>query len=222
MEQVIRVAVVEDDDSTRESLIALIDQAPGFRCVSSWATGNDALRNLPSSRPDVVLMDIRLPDLSGIECTRRLKTELPQVQFVMLTVFEDDKPVFEALSAGATGYILKRTPPAELLNAIANVRAGGSPMSSQIARKVVRSFRNVVGDAPDHPPLSPRENQILSLLSEGYRYKEVADRLTISIDTVRGHVRRIYEKLQVHSRTEAVVRYYGKPGSAGPPGVRSD
>ena len=172
--------------------------------------GESALAQLPALRPDVVLMDIRLPGLSGIECVRRLKAVLPGVQIVMLTVFEDEERVFDALAAGATGYLVKRTPPAEILAAIAEVRRGGSPMSSAIARKVVQAFQHSRRSAPGGAlELSPREQEILTLLARGLRYKEVADQLGIALDTVRSHIRRIYEKLHVTSRTEAVVKFLG-------------
>lgn len=203
----IRVALVDDNPGIRESLGILINGTPGFCCVGAQATAEDAVAAIPTLCPDVVLMDIRLPNLSGIDCVRRLKGSLPTVQFVMLTAFEDDALVFEALRAGASGYILKRTPPADLLESIAEVHRGGSPMSSTIARKVVGSFRHPASPSNPATGLSCREAEVLAALSQGYRYKEIADRFGISVDTVRSHIRRIYDKLHVHSRTEAVVRF---------------
>jgi DNA-binding NarL/FixJ family response regulator len=216
----IRVSVVEDDARVRASLARLIDGAPGFRCVSQHASAESALEELPAVRPDVVLMDINLPGLSGVECVRRLKTIVPDVQVVMLTVYEDTDLIFAALAAGATGYLLKRTPPDELLGGIRDVHRGGSPMTGHIARKVVRSFQDAeVGQ--DEDVLSPREREVLDHLAQGYLYKEIAARLAISYDTVHTYVRRIYEKLQVHSRTEAVAKHLTRAGGRpGRPPVR--
>jgi DNA-binding NarL/FixJ family response regulator len=207
----VRVAIVEDDPGTRQSLALLIGGTPGFHCVGVHADAEAALAGIPSSRPDVVLMDIQLPRLSGLECVHRLKPRLPAVQFIMLTVFEDDERVFDSLAAGATGYLLKRASPAEILEAIAEAHRGGSPMTSAIARKVVQAFhRPPPAAAATTVEVSPREQQILTLLSRGYRYKEIAEQLGIALDTVRSHIRRLYEKLQVTSRTEAVVKFLGR------------
>ena len=210
----ILVALVEDDDLIRESLAVLINGAAGFQCIYTCATAEEALQFLTNQRPDVVLMDIQLPGISGVDCVRQMKNILPGTQFVMLTMHEDDQLLFDSLIAGASGYLLKRTPHVQILQAIEDVQKGGSPMTSSIARKVVQSFQfpgaaNESGESASRVPLpvSPRENEVLQLLSKGYRYKEIADRLGIATETVRTHLRRIYEKLQVTSRTEAVVKY---------------
>jgi DNA-binding NarL/FixJ family response regulator len=209
--ETIRVSIVEDDARVRASLARLVDGADRFTCVSQHESAERALAELPGIGPDVVLMDINLPGLSGVECVRRLRALVPAVQVVMLTVYEDTDLIFSALAAGATGYLLKRTPPDELLGGIWDVHRGGSPMTGHIARKVVQSFR-----APDHAgqedALSPREREVLDHLAQGYLYKEIAARLAISYDTVHTYVRRIYEKLQVHSRTEAVAKHLARPG----------
>jgi DNA-binding NarL/FixJ family response regulator len=208
--QTIRVALVEDDSSIRNALAIVLNGAPGFECVGTFPSAEDALARLAGTAPQVVLMDIQLPRMSGVDCLRKLKEQQPEVQILMLTVFEDDELVFDSLTAGATGYLLKRTPPAEILEAIAEVRRGGSPMSSYIARKVVQSFQRSRQAPGDHLPLSEREREILGRLAKGFRYKEIAEALGISLDTVRTHLRRIYEKLHVHSRTEAVLKFLGR------------
>jgi DNA-binding NarL/FixJ family response regulator len=212
--QSIRVSVVEDDARVRGSFSRLVDRSQGFSCVSQHRTAEEALEALPRVRPDVVLMDINLPGMSGVECVRRLKPLLPEAQVVMLTVYEDTDLIFGALAAGATGYLLKRTPADELLRGIGDVHRGGSPMSSHIARKVVQSFRQADLDDAKEGALSPREHEVLDYLARGYLYKEIAAELAISYDTVHTYVRRIYEKLQVHSRTEAVAKHLtrGVPG----------
>lgn len=203
----IRVSIVEDDARIRESLIVLIDGVEGFRCVSAYENGEEALEDIPRKSPDVVMMDINLPGITGIECVRSLKAAHPAMQFIMLTVFEDTNAIFHSLQAGATGYLLKRTAPDQILAAIRDVQNGGSPMSSQIARKVVQSFTAPAPAAEPALNLSPREEEILRAVAQGSRDKEIAERLFISVDTVHTHLRRIYEKLQVRSRTEAVVKY---------------
>ncbi len=212
----IRVALVEDDARIRSSLISLLELADGFRCVNAFASAEEALAGPLAEIADVVLMDINLPGRSGIECVSELKRRIPALLVVMLTVYEDTDRIFAALRAGASGYLLKRTPPAELLESIREVQGGGSPMSSLIARKVVASFqdagRNRPGKMPAAEPLpslTPRERDILDALARGLLYKEIAERLGISTNTVRTHLRSIYEKLQVQTRTEAVVRYLG-------------
>jgi len=208
----IRVSIVEDDARIRASLARLIDGGPRFRCVSQHESAERAIAELPGVGPDVLLMDINLPGMSGVECVRRVKALLPATQVVMLTVYEDTDLIFAALAAGATGYLLKRTPPDELLDGIRDVHRGGSPMTGHIARKVVQSFRDGDRGGPDEDALSPREREVLEHLAQGYLYKEIAARLAISYDTVHTYVRRIYEKLQVHSRTEAVAKHLMRPG----------
>jgi DNA-binding NarL/FixJ family response regulator len=206
----IRLAIVEDEKAVRDGLKLLIDGTEGYKCVALYPNAEEALREIFDVEPDVVLMDIHLPGMSGIECVRRLKKEDPDFQIVMLTVYEDDEEIFKSLAAGAHGYILKKTPPAKLLEAITEVHNGGSPMSSQIARRVVDFFQTKEVNSKQTDKLTEREQEILSFLSKGYRYKEIADVLCISIETVRTHIRNIYEKLHVHSRTEALLKFLGK------------
>lgn len=205
----IAVAIVEDDPEVRSSLARLIDSSPGFRCVSRHESAEAALQELPKINPEVVLMDINLPGLSGVECARRLKPLLPKTQIIMLTVYQNTENIFNALAAGATGYLLKQTPPAELLAAIRDVHGGGSPMSSHIARKIVQSFQRPAPVAREADNLSPREAQVLELLAKGFLYKEIADTMQVSYATVHTHIRHIYEKLHVRSRTEAVAKHLG-------------
>lgn len=205
----IAVAIVEDIKEIREGLQLLIDSSNDFMCKEVHETAEDALKDLPISQPDVVLMDINLPGMNGIDCVRQLKHQCPGTQFIMSTVYEDDENIFESLKAGASGYLLKKTEPAKILEAIKEVYAGGSPMSSQIARKVIASFQAKPG-IDDAGMLTPKEKEILKALSKGLRYKEIAFEMHISIETVRSHVRRIYEKLQVQSRTEALNKIHGR------------
>jgi DNA-binding NarL/FixJ family response regulator len=188
----------------------LINGSDNVGCVSTYATGEAALVDVPAKRPDVVLMDISLPGISGIECVRKLKALMPKLQVLMLTMYEDDEKVFESLVAGASGYLVKRTSPAELLKAIEEVHSGASPMSGKIARTVVEYFQTLQSKTPKQEFLSKREEEILGLLVKGYRYKEIAETLSIGFETVRSHLKNIYDKLHVHSRTEAVVKYLGK------------
>lgn len=204
----ITVSIVEDDEWLRENLAKRINDTPGFRCLGRYRTGEEALERLPDKPPDVVLMDINLPGMSGIECVRRLKNQIASTQVLMLTVYEQSDQIFDSLRAGASGYLLKRTSQSELLEAISQVRQGCSPMTGLIARKVVQFFNQVEQSASElQQLLSPREKEILELLSRGASYKEIGDRLSLSIHTVRIHIRGIYSKLQVHSRGEAVARY---------------
>ena len=202
----ISVSIVEDSEKLRGTLARVINRADGFRCVSQYPSAEDALKDLPNVKPDVVLMDINLPGINGVECVRQLKKNLPEVQVMMLTVYEDTENIYDALTAGASGYLLKRTSGPELLDAIREVHRGGSPMTAHIARKVVQSFQK---NAPAQPTenLSEREQQVLDLLSRGLMYKEIADKLQISYETVHTYIRRIYEKLQVRTRTEAVAKF---------------
>jgi DNA-binding NarL/FixJ family response regulator len=210
----VSVAIVEDNAGVRRGLELLLNESPGFRCVCACATGEEALAVIPKQAPDVVLMDIHLPNLSGIECTARLTQLLPTVQVVMLTVYSDPDKLFKALRAGASGYLLKRSPPEKILEAIAEVRAGGSPMTPEIARRVVAVFKEPAAGASGQNDLSRRESEVLELLAKGAANKEIAQSLSISLDTVRYHLKHIYEKLHVRSRTEAVAKYVG----AHPPG----
>jgi DNA-binding NarL/FixJ family response regulator len=206
----INVSIVEDDSRIRESMAILINGADNIRCISAHATAEEALSQIVLKKPDVVLMDINLPKMSGIECVRKLKALLPKLQILMLTMYEDDDQVFQSLMAGASGYLVKRTSPGEILEAIKEVHSGASPMSGKIARTVVEYFQKQQAASPEQEQLSRREREILDLLVKGYRYKEIADTLLISFETVRSHLKNIYDKLHVHSRTEAVVKYLRK------------
>ena len=208
------VSIVDDDAPARGILADWIRRAQGFRCAGAHGSGEAALATLPAEKPTVVLMDINLPGMTGIECVRQLKPLLPDTQFVMLTVYEDAEHIFNALAAGASGYLLKRMPRAELLAALKDVHAGGSPMSSNIARKVVQSFQRIGSQKSNEEDLSTREREVLGLLERGYLYKEIADSLQISVLTVNSYIRRIYEKLHVRSRAQAVAKYTHFPGVA--------
>lgn len=203
----VRVALVEDLADVRDSWKQLIDGLPNFKCVSTYATGEEALRRLPEENVDVVLMDIRLPRMSGIACTARLKPLIPQTQILILTVSADSDTVFRALEAGADGYLLKRCSPEELHAAVLDVLRGGVPMTSEIARRVIAAFRRQPARSDLTTKLTPREEEILTLLSRGFVSKEIATKLGVSYETVRDHLRHIYEKLHVHSRGEAVARF---------------
>jgi DNA-binding NarL/FixJ family response regulator len=205
----ITVSIIEDDAPARQILSGWIGRAKGFRCVSEFGSAEEALARLPEETPAIVLADINLPGMSGIECVRKLKLEMPNTQFLMLTVYEDADHIFSALAAGASGYLLKRTTRAALLKALTDVHEGGSPMSNHVARKVVLFFQGArsPSDAPGTVNVSQREREVLDLLTRGYAFKEVADSLGISVTTVGTHIRRIYEKLHVHSRAQAVAAY---------------
>lgn len=209
--ETIKVAIVEDREDVRAGLAYLIDGSPGFDCVGAYESAEDAISVFGRVEVNIVLMDIGLPGMNGIEAVRLIKEKWPHIQLMMLTVYEDDERMFKSLKAGATGYVLKKTPPAQLLQNIQSLHEGGSPMSSQIARRLVESFH-----APEQKPVSedeeltPREEEILGLLAQGFRYKEIADQLFISLDTVRTHIRHIYEKMHVRSRTEATIKYLNR------------
>ena len=209
-EKRIKVCIVEDDPGTREQLVAVLSCAPTLQCLAAYGNSEDALRGIPVQSPDVVLMDVNLPDLSGIECVARLKAKVPQVQVLMLTAYEDNKLIFDSLRSGAAGYLLKNVAPGEIVQAVEQVQAGGSPMSMAIARKVVSHFQQITQPASDVDRLSKREQEILGLLAKGYLYKEIADQLGITAGTVRVHLHTIYEKLHVQSRTQAVVKFLAR------------
>jgi DNA-binding NarL/FixJ family response regulator len=203
----ISVSIVDDEKDLRQSITTFVNGSPGFKCIGAYGSAEAALKGLPTDRPDVVLMDINLGGMSGIECVEKLKVQTPEMQILMLTVYEDTDQIFQALAAGASGYLLKRSSPTKLLQAIREVHTGGSPMTSSIARKVVASFRKSKPSSEKQTHLSPREETVLNCLAKGYTYKQIADELAISIDTIRTYLRRIYQKLHVQSRTEAVAKY---------------
>jgi len=202
----ISVSIVEDDASVRKILTGWLRRAKNFTCASEHSSGEEALNHLAAVKPDVILMDINLNGMTGIYCVSRLKPLMPDTQFLMLTVYEDSGHIFEALAAGASGYLLKRTPREELLASIKQIHEGGAPMTSYIARKVVHAFHREQADKVGLPDLAPREWQVLQMLARGFAYKEIADALAISISTVNTHIHRTYEKLHVRSRGEAVAR----------------
>jgi DNA-binding NarL/FixJ family response regulator len=206
----ISVSIIEDNTGLQDSLVRLIDNSPGFRCSSQHATAESALKEISKVNPEVVLMDINLPGLNGVECVRRLKPLLPGTQIIMLTAYNKIELIYDALSAGATGYLLKQTKPDDLLAAIRDVHEGGSPINSSIARKIVQSFQKTAAVGGEVATLSPRESEVLDLLAKGYLYKEISEKLELSFSTVRTHVRHIYEKLHVRSRTEAVTKHLGQ------------
>jgi DNA-binding NarL/FixJ family response regulator len=203
---VINVSIVEDDVRVRDSLAQLIELSDGFHCISQFSTAETALASLPAAAPDVVVMDINLPGMDGVECVRKLKQLLPRCQILMLTVYDQTDKIFNALAAGANGYLLKQTAPVELLASIRDVHHGGSPMSSHIARKVVQSFQTPARGAGAEN-LTAREQEVLDYLTKGYMYKEIASLLHISFDTVHTHTRHIYEKLHIRSRTELMTSH---------------
>jgi len=200
----IRVAIVEDNDDFREGLFHILEGTEGFKCAGAFDSVEEAMKKLPKA--DVVLMDIGLPGKSGIEGARFVKQKFPDTQVIMLTVFEDDRHIFEAIVAGANGYVLKKTPPAKLLLAIEDAAAGGMPMTPMVARQVVEMFKKQIPPEKENHSLTPRESEILSLLVDGMNYNMVAEKLFISLDTVRNHIRHIYEKLHVHSKSQAVAK----------------
>lgn len=205
-----KVAIVEDDTGVRESLAVLINGAAGFRCSGSYPNAEAALKQLPESWPDIALMDINLPQMSGIDCVAKLKSVRPELRVLMLTVHVDSELIFKSLKAGADGYLIKQTSPAEILDALADVLRGGAPMTNTIARKVVLFFQQQGAMDDETASLTKREHEILTHLAKGYQYKEIADSLGITLLTVRTHIHHIYEKLHVRSRTEAVVKFLGR------------
>ncbi len=206
----INVSIVEDSPATRENLKELLRRTPGLRCVGAHANAEEALREIPQAKPDVALVDINLPGMSGIECVARLKETAPKTQLLILTTYEDGDLIFESLRAGASGYLLKNMAPAEIAQAVEQVHAGGSPMSMRIARKVVKYFQEAGASPSANPILTKREQEVLTLLARGYLYKEIADHLGVSLSTVRVHLQAVYGKLHVHSRTQAVVKFLEK------------
>jgi DNA-binding NarL/FixJ family response regulator len=206
----IQVAVVEDDDEIRANLTHMIGTNPAFRLAGCYADGEAALADLPRHKPDVVLMDINLPGADGVECVRRLKAKMSDVQFIMLTVYEDGNRLFRSLMAGASGYLLKCTPPEKLLSSIQEVYDGGVPMTPEMARRLVRHFQEMPEPPTELQRLTPRENDVLDQLAHGFLYKEIEENLHISSGTLRSYIANVYEKLHVHSRTEAVVKYLNR------------
>jgi DNA-binding NarL/FixJ family response regulator len=207
----IKIAIVEDDKTTREGLETIINLANEFRCVCVCATAEEALLVIPRHQPEVVLMDIQLPKMSGVECVAQLKELLPSVQVVMVTVYEDPDRIFSALRAGACGYLLKRSSPEQVVNAIRDVQQGGVPMSSEIARKVVAFFQEREAATAEVEKLSVREREVLNLVISGFSNKEIVSRLNITLESVRWHLKHIYQKLHVHSRTEVVLKLRARP-----------
>jgi DNA-binding NarL/FixJ family response regulator len=206
----IKVSIVEDDERVRESLACILDAAAEFRCLKTYPNGEEALKRIPAEMPDILLMDIQLPGMSGIECVACIKEKLPNLPVVMLTVFEDSEKVFKALEAGACGYLVKRTPSGDLLEALRQVHSGGAPMTGRVARMVVQSFQRMGTSKRETENLTPREREILDLLSQGDLCKEIAKKLNLSLRTVHTHLKNIYEKLHVRSRTQAVIKYIGR------------
>jgi len=204
----IRVAIVEDDEKVRENLAALIAETKGFECAGTFGSGEQALESMPRRAPDVVLMDVNLPGMSGVECVRQIKSRLPELQVVMLTVYDDSDRIFQALQMGASGYLLKRATAEEILRAVEEVHRGGAPMSSYIARKVVQSFQRRGVSEKFGENLTKRETDVLNYLARGYTNKEIADALGLSAETVRGYLKTIYGKLHVRSRTEAAMKFF--------------
>lgn len=208
----ITLAIVEDLDEVRDGLKNFISLSPDFKVLDTFKTAEDALDELPKLQPDIVIMDINLPGMNGIECIRQVKDKSPDTQFMMFTVYENDEKVFEALKVGASGYLLKNTGLLQLIESLKELHNGGSPMSANIARKLVTVFRSNEPDNNALAELSARENEVIQLLSKGLLYKEIAEQLHISTATVRQHIHKIYDKLHVQNRTEALNKAYGKPG----------
>jgi DNA-binding NarL/FixJ family response regulator len=205
------VVIVEDDRALRQQIVEILGTASDIRCVGAFASAEEALRAIPVKMPDVVLMDIKLPGMSGIDCVAKLKRMLPSLQIIMVTIFEDSERIFRALKAGASGYLVKSRPPEQLLEAIRDVHSGGSPMSSHIARKVVQHFHLLDPSPKEAENLSPREEQVLDLLASGFIYKEIGDKLNISVETVRTYVKNICNKMHVRNRLAAVAKHRLEP-----------
>ncbi len=206
----IRIMLVEDMPGPRAEIAALLNEEPGMRCVGAHATGEEALKAVSAEQPDVALVDIHLPRMSGIECVAKLKAQMPKLQILMLTRFERSDLIFNSIRAGASGYLMKSTRPTELIHAIEQVHAGGAPMTMQIARRVIDHFRQIQQPSAEVEKLTPREQEVLALLAKGYLYKEIGEALGISINTLRSRLKAIYEKLHVHSRTEAAMKFAGR------------
>lgn len=212
MSSKIAVSIVEDQEVVREGIKALLENSESFHCLADYADAETALIDIPLNRPDIVIMDIQLPGMSGVDCISRLKAQFPEMQFLMFTIYEDNENVFEAIQAGASGYLLKSASHASILNSLSELYHGGSPMNARIARKLVLAFQDREKGTPQeraaHPDVSARENEVLQLLSKGFLYKEIADQLCISTGTVKQHIHKIYEKLHVQNRTEAINKYF--------------
>jgi DNA-binding NarL/FixJ family response regulator len=206
----IKICIVEDNADMRESVAQALNESPGVRCTGAYATAEAAVQDLPYQKPDVALVDINLPGMNGIECVAKLKAQLPRLQVLMLTRYEQSDMIFESIRAGASGYLLKRTPAAELIQAVEQIHAGGAPMTPQIARKFIVHFQQIQKPSSEMEKLTAREQEVLALLAKGYLYKQIAGQLGISINTLRAYLRAIYEKLHVHSRTEAAVKFIGR------------
>ncbi|MEO6253055.1 MAG: response regulator transcription factor [Ferruginibacter sp.] len=206
----ITVSIVEDLTEIRESLENLVRVSGNFLLLSAYANAETAKNKIPEEQPQIVIMDINLPGISGIDCIRSIKNDCPDTQFIMYTIFEDDDKVFEALEAGASGYLLKKTPKEKIMEALLELYEGGSPMSTQIARKVIRSFQQKEQLNADSNLLTPKQKEVLELLSKGFLYKEISEKLQISLNTVKQHIHKTYLKLHVCNRTEAVIKIYGK------------
>jgi len=204
----IKVSIVEDLPDIMEGVVSLLQEDPRFEVMPCYSSAETAAEELPAWQPDITVMDINLPGMSGIECIRKIKSECPHTQFMMFTIYEDDEKVFEALTAGASGYLLKKTPFPKIVESIVELYDGGSPMSTQIARKVIQTFQKKNTPNESRDLLSPKEFEVLNLLSKGYLYKEIGDKLSISVNTVKQHIHRIYQKLHVNNRTEAINKVY--------------
>jgi DNA-binding NarL/FixJ family response regulator len=202
--------VVEDNQVLRQQLVQILDSAPDISCVGAFTSGEEAIKEIPARNPDVVLMDIKLPGMSGIQCVAELKAMMPALQVIMVTVYEDSESLFRALKAGANGYLVKSSPPMQMLEAVRDVFAGGSPMSSLIARKVVQHFHLLGPSSAEAENLSPREQQVLALLASGFIYKEIGDKLKIGVETVRTYVKSICQKMHVRNRLEAVAKHHSR------------